>query len=311
LSFLRYANNDKGLGIVLTPPHITELFADLAQVNDRSVVWDSCCGTGGFLISAMKRMVAASQGDSETVKRVKTTQLFGTEVQDDIYALAISNMILQGDGKSGIVLGSCFDDAERVRRHKPNVALLNPPYKASAQDIEELEFVIWSADNLEPGGTCIAIIPISCVLASEGPNLELKKRLMSKHTVEAVMSMPEELFFNSDVGAITCTIVLKAHQPHPRDKKTWLGYWRDDGFVKVKGKGRIDAYHRWATIKQAWLGRYLSRDTDGKHAVSAILAVEGKWCAEAYMTTDYSSLTEKAFQDELRKYLAYRVSEGV
>ena len=30
IEFLRYANNDKGLGIVLTPPHITELFSELA-----------------------------------------------------------------------------------------------------------------------------------------------------------------------------------------------------------------------------------------------------------------------------------------
>ena len=30
---MRYANSDKGLGIVLTPPHITELFAEIAQVK--------------------------------------------------------------------------------------------------------------------------------------------------------------------------------------------------------------------------------------------------------------------------------------
>lgn len=40
VEFLRYANNDKGLGIVLTPPHITELFAELANVDKNSVVLD-------------------------------------------------------------------------------------------------------------------------------------------------------------------------------------------------------------------------------------------------------------------------------
>ncbi len=52
VEFLRYANSDKGLGIVLTPPHITDFFAELAQVNKESVVYDNCAGTGGFLISA-------------------------------------------------------------------------------------------------------------------------------------------------------------------------------------------------------------------------------------------------------------------
>jgi len=47
--FLRYANNDSGLGIVLTPPHITDLFCELAKITKDSVVFDNCCGTGGFI----------------------------------------------------------------------------------------------------------------------------------------------------------------------------------------------------------------------------------------------------------------------
>lgn len=48
IEFLRYANSDKGLGIVLTPHHITELFSDLAEVNKDSIVYDNCAGTVGF-----------------------------------------------------------------------------------------------------------------------------------------------------------------------------------------------------------------------------------------------------------------------
>lgn len=50
--FLKYTGGDKkALGIVLTPRHITELFAALAHVNKDSTVLDICAGTGGFLIS--------------------------------------------------------------------------------------------------------------------------------------------------------------------------------------------------------------------------------------------------------------------
>jgi hypothetical protein len=63
IEFLRYANSDKGLGIVLTPPHITELFAELAQVNRNSIIYDNCTGTGGFLISAMKYMIKDANGE--------------------------------------------------------------------------------------------------------------------------------------------------------------------------------------------------------------------------------------------------------
>lgn len=45
IEFLRYANSDKGLGIVLTPPHITDFFSDLAQVNKNSIILDNCAGS--------------------------------------------------------------------------------------------------------------------------------------------------------------------------------------------------------------------------------------------------------------------------
>jgi hypothetical protein len=52
--FLKYTGGDKkALGIVLTPRHVTELFALLANVTTNSRVLDICAGTGGFLISAM------------------------------------------------------------------------------------------------------------------------------------------------------------------------------------------------------------------------------------------------------------------
>lgn len=48
---------------------------------------------------------------------------------------------------------------------------------------------------------------------------------MSSHTLEAVMSMPTELFY--PVGTVTCIMVWTAHKPHAEsDKKTWFGYWK-------------------------------------------------------------------------------------
>lgn len=59
--FLKYTGGDgKGLGIVLTPKHITELFALLANVTKDDTVLDTCAGTGGFLISAMAKMLGTA-----------------------------------------------------------------------------------------------------------------------------------------------------------------------------------------------------------------------------------------------------------
>ncbi len=149
IEFLRYANSDKGLGIVLTPPHITEFFSELAKVNKNTICYDNCAGTGGFLISAMRKMIDDSKGDSEIIKNIKTNQLIGVEFQSHIFALVVSNMYIHQDGKTNIINGSCFDKdiIKKVKKIKPTVGLLNPPYKANkANDIDELEFVM---NNLE------------------------------------------------------------------------------------------------------------------------------------------------------------------
>ena len=54
------------------------------------MVIDSCTGTGGFLISAMKKMIADAKGDDDKIKQIKSSQLIGVEWQSHIFALAVS-----------------------------------------------------------------------------------------------------------------------------------------------------------------------------------------------------------------------------
>ena len=311
VQFLRYANNDKGLGIVLTPPHVAELFADLADVNSRSVVYDNCCGTAGLLIAAMKRMLSDNTLSSGAENKIKNQQLIGVEFQDDIYALAVSNMVIHGDGKTNILLGDCFDMSRQVGQdYRPNVGLLNPPYKTKGSKIEELEFVLNNLETLEVGGTCVAILPLGCVIADNSTNstiVNLRRRILESHTLEAVMSMPAKLFHDSKVGVVTCVMVITAHRPHPPGRKTWFGYWRDDGHEITKHRGRVDLNGLWPEIKERWLFAYRNREVVDGQSVTAEVGPDDEWCAEAYMETDYSTLTESDFEDEIKKYVAYRI----
>lgn len=101
----------------------------------------------------------------------------------------------------------------------------------------------------------------------------IKERIVGKHTLEAVFSMPDELFYNSDKSVVTCIMVFTAHKPHSKDKETFFGYFKDDGFEKRKKLGRIDVHNRWGQIKEEWLRLYRNRrEIAGKsvmHHVSA------------------------------------------
>lgn len=312
VEFLRYANNDKGLGIVLTPPHITDLFTDLAKVDENSVVFDNCAGTGGFLVSAMKKMLRKA-GSMQQETDIKSKQLIGIEFDDEIYTLLIANMIMHHDGRTNIRLGDSLKDfdPEKIKAEfNPDVGLLNPPYKNKGKGTEEWEFVLNNLKTLRRGGTCVALIPISCVNEITGITKALKEKVLASNTLEGVLSLPEELFANSKVNTVTCAVILTAGIPHPRHHKTWFGYCRDDGFVKKKNLGRIDANHVWSERKKMWTEAFHARDVIEGFSVKKTVNASMEWCAEAYIEADYEMLTEENYLSTVRNFLLYSIQTG-
>lgn len=311
VEFLQYANSDKGLGIVLTPPHITSFFAKLAQVHKNSVIYDNCAGTGGFLIAAMKKMIENAAGDGAVEEQIKQSQIYGVELQSNIYPLAVSNMYINQDGKSNVIHGSCFNPKimNEIKAHKPTIGLLNPPYKSEKQtDTEELEFVRNNLECLQEGGTCVAIVPMSSALGFKDKIKELKRDILSNHTLEAVLSMPAELFFNSNTSVVTCIMIFTAHRPHPSIKKVFLGYYKDDKFIKHRIKGRFDGDNKWEKVEEEWLSCYLNRTDKAGLSVNVELDHTSEWAVEKYMETDYSVLSDKEFKDTLHNYSIYLFS---
>lgn len=305
--FLKYTAGDKkALGIVLTPRHVAEIFSLIADVGPKSKVLDICAGTGGFLISAMQHMLKKAITDEER-NDIKRNRLIGIENSPKMFSLAASNMILRGDGKANLHQASCFDDAviKSVKRMKPNVGMLNPPYAQSKSDAElhELYFVKQMLECLQPGAIGIAIVPMSCAIS---PN-PVRYELMKNHTLEAVMSMPPELFY--PVGTVTCMMVWTAGKPHAEsNRKTWFGYWRDDGFIKTKHKGRIDQNNTWPEIRDRWVEMYRNREVHPGESVLHKVGHDDEWCAEAYIETDYSKLNQIEFERTIRDYTLFRLT---
>ena len=306
--FVKYSGGDgKGLGIVLTPQHLTEFMCDLAEINKNSSVADICCGSGAFLVSAMPKMFKGA--NDKEIENIKKNKLYGVESDDDIYTLAIANMIVRGDGKSNIMYGDCFN-ANIIRDLKSkniNIGLINPPY--SQDDHSELEFVENLLDILTIGGTGVVVVPMSCAVGTKFKTE--RERLFKKHTLKAVFSMPDDIFYGNKANTNVCVMVWETHKPHDPTKQTFFGYYKNDGFVKAKKLGRIDKFNRWDDIEKEWLNLY--REREEKEGLTAKKAVswQDEWLCEAYMETDYSKLTQADFQQTVNNFLAYKVKFDV
>lgn len=303
--FIKYSGGDgSGLGIVLTPQHLTEFMCHLAGVNKNSRIVDICCGSGSFLVTAMSMMF--KDANPKEVERIRKGGLYGVEFDDELYTLAVANMIIRKDGKSNIEHGDCFNP-EIVRGLKSkniNIGLINPPY--SQDDVAELEFVEHLLDILTVNGTGVVVVPMSCAIGTKFK--DIRKRLFQKHTLDAVFSMPDDIFYPT--GTNVCVMVWKAHCPHDSTHETFFGYCKDDGFVKRKKLGRIDAYGKWAEIESQWLRLYRNRDVEDGLSARHCVTDKDEWLCEAYMETDYALLTQSLFAQSIRDYLAFQIKCG-
>ena len=237
--FLKYANDAKEIGIVLTPRHITTFGANVADVQPSSVVFDPACGTGGFLVAALDKVKSASG----TVDQFREGNLYGIEQDPLIATLAIVNMIFRGDGSSNIQEG---DGLKKAPQRTPDRCLMNPPF---ALDKEyEWKFVDRALKIMEPGGLLFAVVPTSMMMSANNDRNEITWRteMLKHHTLLAVVKLPEDLFY-PHVSKGTCGILIRACQPHNEEEDV---FWAclHDGIKRTKtaraAKGNLEQVER-------------------------------------------------------------------
>ncbi|MDO4729535.1 MAG: N-6 DNA methylase [Bacteroidota bacterium] len=271
------------------------------------MMYDCCCGTGGFLIAGMKRMFALAGSDEDKKYKIKSQQLCGVEMLPQMYTYTCSNMMLRGDGKTNIYNGDCFNCTPFIIPHKPTVAFLNPPYNVGSDG--QMKFIEHALEMVSPqNGRVVAIVQMSCAIKNEKELIAVKNRILAKHHLKAVLSMPDDLFY--PVGVVTCVMVFEANKPN-EGRKTWFGYFKDDGFEKRKNLGRIDARNQYNNIKERWLSAYRNLDEIAGLSVRQEVKGEDEWCAEAYMETDYSTLTDEDFIKKIKEYVAFKFLNNI
>ena len=231
-TFLRYGNDAKELGIVFTPRHIVNFMIELIDVNPNDTVYDPTCGTGGFLVSAFIRMKNMIGNNNQALKKIKTERILGVDSEESgkIPALAIVNMIFRGDGKSNIFNESCFDTT-KFRDKKINKILLNPPY--AQEDEKEVDFIDHSLNILEPGGLFCSVFTYAVL--SEKNSAKWRKNLLLNHKIEAVISLPTDLFYPTSAN----TVIMVARAKVPHSGKILFCKINNDGF-KIYRKKRVE-----------------------------------------------------------------------
>ncbi|MGZ9755943.1 HsdM family class I SAM-dependent methyltransferase [Mycoplasma sp. 246B] len=305
-----------------TPSHITDFMAEVIGIDENSIVLYPTCGSGSFLVQAMVKML---KNVKDPTKRdyIKQNQLHGIEIEEKAFGLASTNMLIHKDGKSNIVLDSCFNLGKEIQQMNITHILMNPPFngkrmpkecpvqKNNGMDATKgLYFVNFVAEHIETKGALLAtILPLQAAIGSGNTIKEYKKKMLEKHTLKAVFSLPNDIF-HPGASASSCIMVFELNKKHNPKIATFFGYYKDDGFIKKKNMGRIEKKD-WTLIKKKWLDAYKNNQEIDGFSVLENVDYNDEWLAEAYMKTDYSSLKEEDFVKTIREFLAFKIKEDI
>lgn len=304
--FIRYSGGDgQTLGVVLTPKHITELFSEIIDLKPSDKLFDPCCGTGGFLIAGMHKML--SEAKTSEKEKIRKEHIHGIEIREDMFAISTTNMILRGDGKSNLINEDFLkQNAEDLRKNEYTVGFINPPYsQAKGKDtahLSEINFIKHLLDSLASGGRCVAIVPQSTMVGKTKEDKAIKKQILEKHTLEGVITLNKNTFYG--VGTNPCIAIFTAHKPHSNKKYCKFVNYEDDGFIVSKHIGLVEttrAISQKALLLDCWLH---DKPAETKFMVRTTIEAEDEWLHSFYYFNDEIP-KEEDFEKTIADYLTF------
>lgn len=307
--FMSYSGGDgQTLGIILTPRHICDLMCELVDVTPDDVVLDPTCGTAGFLIAAMHRMLSGAKSEQQK-KRIRQQCLHGFELQSNMFAVAATNMILRRDGNSNL---ECCDflrkNPAQAQMKGATVGLMNPPYsqgtKADPQQYE-LSFIKHLLDSLVAGARAAVIVPQSSMTGKTKDEQNFKTAILQKHTLEGVITCNIRTFYG--VGTNPVIAVFTAHEPHDAQKVCKFIDFREDGYEVRAHVGLVEteaAKDRRAHLLDVWRGRI---EAPSKFCVQSTVEPDDEWLHSFYYFNDEIP-TQADFEKAIGDYLTFEFS---
>jgi type I restriction enzyme M protein len=266
-----------------TPRHIIKLMADLVRPQLGHRIADPACGSGGFLLGAYQYIVtelaqkagakdlqadedgfvrtSVAAGLTEKAQAILQASLFGYDIDATMVRLGLMNLMMHGIDEPNIdykdtLSKSYLEEAEY------DIVMANPPFTGSIDkgDINEnlslsttkteLLFVENIYRLLKKGGTACVIVPQGVLFGSGGAFKTLRKLLVERCDLKAVITMPSGVF--KPYAGVSTAILLFTKVWGPKDKVTqpatehvWFyemqadGYSLDDKRSKQEGTGDL------------------------------------------------------------------------
>lgn len=239
-----------GAGQYFTPRPVVDAVVECVRPQLGDVVYDPACGTGGFLIAALKHLLAGSPDLTPDQERhLRSSAIRGTELVPAVTRLAAMNLLLHGIGSGDEEYEPPIGTGDSLAK-KPDrlydVILTNPPFgKRSSVNVvtrrgdsepdeldvfrddlwvstsnKELNFLQHVANILATNGRAAIVVPEG-VLSGGGPGEVVRRRLLQEFDVHTLLRLPTGIFYAQGVNA-NVLFFDKVEGRLPADRNLWV-----------------------------------------------------------------------------------------
>ena len=227
-----------------TPRHIIKMIVALMKpgLNDR--ILDPAMGSAGFLVESAAYVSENFKSElmrKENLERYKKTMFSGYDTDQSMLRIGAMNMMLHGVAEPHIQYQDSLS-GDNIERNLYSLIMANPPFTGSVfqEDISkdlialcntkktELLFLTLFTKMLEVGGRCASIVPDGVLFGSSKAHKAIRKELIEKQRLEAVISMPSGVF--KPYAGVSTAIVIFTKTDAGGTDKVWFYDMKADGF---------------------------------------------------------------------------------
>ena len=227
-----------------TPRHIIRMMVELMTPNLEDRICDPAMGSAGFIVESAKYVQEHHR--SELLKKsnrdhFRNTMLHGFDTDQTMLRIGAMNLMLHGVDNPVIEYRDSLSE-DNTDTNRYSLILANPPFAGSLDheavsksllDIAktkktELLFLNLFMRALQPGGRCASIVPDGVLTGSSNAHKTIRKELVDKHRLQAVISMPSGVF-KPYAGVSTAILVFTKTGAGGTDK-VWFYNMNADGF---------------------------------------------------------------------------------
>lgn len=250
-----------------TPREIVDFIVEVIKPSREDKIFDPACGSGGFLIMTLRKLREWIRKDNPNlsyadlkagIKHIAEHNMFGTDINDRMVRVAKMNMIMHGDGHSGIFYtnGLLTDPdipkklVEEIEEGPVHIVFSNPPFAGLEKDpiilkkfdlgvnkkkkpisvSKEVLFIEKIIKLLGFGGKAGLVLP-SGVFNNPNPVMKRLRKYIKEHTkILALIGLPHLAFQVTGANNEGNLIFLEKVEDVPKDYPIYIDWASYVGF---------------------------------------------------------------------------------